>query len=80
MAVEMDDADAFRRALRDTAHAREADGVIAAEHQRQRAGRKHMADTAGDLIETLLSRLAGMVNTSPASHSVICSRRSTPSS
>ena len=28
----------------------------------------------------LFSRLAGMVNTSPASHSVICSRRSTPSS
>jgi hypothetical protein len=38
---------------------------------------KHMADRAADLVEAF-SRLAGMVNTSPASHSVICSRRSIP--
>ena len=54
VAVEMDDADPLRRALRDAAHAREADGMIAAEHQRQRAGRKDVGDAAGDLVEALL--------------------------
>jgi len=33
-----------------------------------------MRDAAADLIE-LFSRLAGIVNTSPTSHNVICSRR-----
>ena len=54
VAVEMDDADALRRALRDAAHAGKADRVIAAEHQRQRAGREHVRDAARDLVEALL--------------------------
>ena len=33
-----------------------------------------------EIWSKLFSRLPGMVKTSPASHSVICSRRSTPSS
>jgi hypothetical protein len=36
--------------------------------------------TARLIWSKLFSRFAGMVNTSPASQSVICSRRSTPSS
>ena len=34
--------------------------------------------TARDVWSKVFSRLAGMVKVSPASHSVICSRRSTP--
>ena len=36
--------------------------------------------TAREIWSKVFSMLAGIVNTSPASHSVICSRRSTPSS
>ena len=79
VAVEMDDADPLRRALRDAAHAGKADRVIAAEHDRQRAGRERHARRRGVIWSKLFSRLAGMVKTSPTSHSVICSRRSTPS-
>ena len=35
-------------------------------------------ETAREIWSKLFSILAGMVKTSPASHSVICSRRSTP--
>ena len=54
MAVEMDDADALGGAFGDAAHAREADGMVAAEHHRQRAGGEDVADAAGDLVEALL--------------------------
>ncbi len=53
VAVEMDDADLLVGTLRDAAHAGKTDRMIAAEHDRQRAGRKHMRDAAGDLIEAL---------------------------
>ena len=46
VAVEMDDADALRGALRDAAHAGKADRMVAAQHDRQRAGRGDMRDAA----------------------------------
>src|SRR5262249_12113640 len=45
--------DPLRGALRNAAHARESDRMIAAQHQRQRAGGEYMADPARDLVEAL---------------------------
>jgi len=77
MAVEVDDADFLVRLAGNAAHGGKADGVIAAQDHRKGAGAEHVPDGVADLVEGF-SMLAGMVNTSPASHSVICSRRSTP--
>ena len=54
VAVEVDDADPLRRALRDAAHAGKADRMVAAQHHRQRAGGEDMRDAARDLVEALL--------------------------
>ena len=53
VAVEMDDADALRGHVGDAAHAGKADRMVAAQHDRQRAGRGDVADALGDLVEAL---------------------------
>ena len=54
----MDDADTLRRALCNAAHARKADRVVAAQHQRQCAGREHVRHAARNLVEALF-QIAG---------------------
>lgn len=51
MTVEMDDADALGGAVCDAAHARKADRVVAAQHDRQCARTRDMRHASGDLIE-----------------------------
>jgi hypothetical protein len=53
VAVEMHDPDLLRGALGDAAHAGKADGMVAADHHRQRAARKTRGHRAADLVEAL---------------------------
>ena len=54
VAVEVDDADFLGRDFRDTAHTGKADGVVAADHDREAAGGGHMAHRPRDLVKGFL--------------------------
>ena len=79
VAVEVDDAEVARHVLRDAAHRRIADRVVATEDDREGAAGVDVRDGLADLVEGLLD-VGGMVKMSPTSPMVIDSRRSTPSS
>ncbi len=69
VAVEVDDAEVPAvEVLRHTSHGREADRVVAAEHDRERAARVDVARRPCVIWSNVFSMFAGMVKMSPRSH------------